>query len=505
MIGGPGLSVTSTTIALQRLKDENIAWKLLRSKRAPLVIAILDAHFTGDVRRIPVPEFISLVDIDLDDIRFRTSIEVRRSAQAYCEKWRADGYLVRRPVSQSRQETYELSSGALAAIEYTKRLLQPHRTATQSRLSIIIDQISTLALATDDNEDHRRQALLDERARLDEQLELLDQGHVEVLDEAKALERVRDIVSLAREIPTDFVHVRNDFEQINRSLYETIINYDEGHKEILSNIFDGVDEIAQTASGQSFKGFYSLLRNADLSETLQDNIDAILDCSFANDLDAEERRFLRGLMQVFVDQSQEVNGVMTSFAHGLRRFVQSQNYQQERVLKQRIDRALGRAYRMMELHPPTLPMENELNLTSVSIAPVTRWKLKNPIENQAAAIVDTPAEEPATITYEQLREITRETEIDFSELAQSVNAFLSLRSVHVGGQIIRDASGATIKEVLDAFPPTQGIASIVGLVALALEQGILRDGTETLHWNADDGRRFKATIPTLAFFHEVIA
>lgn len=499
------MSVTSTTIALQRLKDENIAWKLLRSKRAALTIAILDSHFTGDVRRIPVPEFISLVDIDLDDIRFRTDIEVKRSAQAYCEKWRSDGYLVRRPVMQSRQETYELSSGAVAAIEYTKRLMQPHRTATQSRLSIIIDQISSLALATDENEEHRRRALLNERARLDEQLELLDQGQIEVLDEGKALERVRDVVNLAREIPADFIHVRNDFEQINRSLYETIINYDEGHKEILSEIFDGVDEIAQTASGQSFKGFYSLLRNADLSETLQDDIDAILDCDFAANLSADERRFLRGLMQVFVDQSQEVNGVMTSFAHGLRRFVQSQNYQQERVLKQRIDRALGRAYRMVEHYPVTLPMKNELSLTSVQIAPVTRWRLKNPAENQAAPLVDMPVEAAEVITYEQLREITRETEIDFSELAQSVNACLNMRAIHVGGRTIRDAGGVTIGDVLEAFPPTQGIASIVGLVALALEQGTTHEGSETLHWNTNDNRRFRATVPKLTFSQEVIA
>lgn len=504
-IGGARLSVASTAIALQKLKDENIAWKLLRSKQAPLVIAILDAHFTGDVRRIPVPEFIGLVDIDLDDIRFRTTVEVKRSAQAYCDKWRVDGYLVRRPVAQSRQETYELSSGAFAAIEYAKRLMQPHRIATQSRLSTIIDQINGLALATDENEDRRRKALLDERARLDEQLDLLARGQIGVIDEAQALERAQDIVNLAREIPVDFVHVRNDFEEINRSLYDTIINYDEGHREILSDIFDGVDEIAETPSGQSFRGFYSLLRNADLSETLQDDIDAILECRFASELDGDDRRFLRNLMRMFVDQSQEVNGVMTSFAHGLRRFVQSQNYQQERALKKQIDYALGRAHRVVERYPPTLPMHRELNLTSVQIAPITRWKLKNPAETQAAPIDEVPAVETETMTFEQLRAIARETEIDFSELAQNVNELLNSRMIHIGGRAISDREGVTVGEVLDAYPPTQGIASIVGLVALALEQGDRHAGDETLHWRTNDGVRFRTTVPKLVFFREVTA
>ena len=102
------------------------------------------------------------------------------------------GYLIRRPVAQTRQETYELSSGVLMAIDYAKRMLQPHRTATQSRLSIIIDQISSLALATDENKDRRRQALREERDRIDQKLALLDQGHIDIIDRDKAAEKTRD-------------------------------------------------------------------------------------------------------------------------------------------------------------------------------------------------------------------------------------------------------------------------------------------------------------------------
>lgn len=499
------MSMISTAIALQNLKDENIAWKLLRSKRAPMIIAILDAHFAEDIRRIPVPEFVNLVDVDLDDIRARTSIEVTKSAQAYCDKWRTDGFLIRRPVAQTRQETYELSSGALMAIDYAKRMLQPHRTATQSRLSIIIDQINSLALATDENEDRRRRALLEERGRIDQQLALLDQGQIDVMDRSKAAEKTKDIVTLAREIPTDFVHVRNDFERINRSLYETIINYEPGHQSILTDIFDGVDEISQSASGQSFKGFYSLLRDSDLAETVQDDIDTILDSDFARELSPEERRFLRGLMRTFMDQSQEVNGVMTSFAQGLRRFVQSQNYQQERVLKQQLDRALGRAHRVIETHSCVFRTGQSLDLTSVQIMPVTRWRLKNPAETKASAAEHPSATETDTISFEELRRIARETEIDFDELARQVNDCLQWVLLQSSGDAADPQTSATIGEVLQRHPATQGLASIVGLVALALDQGISEDGDESLRWTSEDGRRYRARVPKLAFDKEVSA
>lgn len=494
------MSVVSTALALQTLKDENVSWRLLRTTRAPLTIAILDSHFTEDVRRIAVPEFVNAVQIDLDEITFRTSLEVNLSAAAYCEKWRADGFLIRRPMTQSRQETYELSSGALMAIDYAKRLVQPHRTATQSRLGTIIDQISALALDADENEARRRQALIEERARIDRQLALLDQGEMPPLDEAKALERASDIVSLAREIPTDFVHVRNDFEQIDHSLYETIINYEPGHKELLESIFDGVDEISQSASGQSFKGFYSLLRDSDLVESLQDDIDTVLDSSFANGLSPDERRFLRNLMRTFTDQSQEVNGVMTSFAHGLRRFVQTQNYQQERVLKQRIDQALGQAHRLVERLPCTLPLSNPLDLTSTAIMPVSRWKLKNPIESIAAPVAQASAAPATTISLEELRAIARETEIDFAELTAHVNDCLDA-AWSAGATAPSDS--VSIADVLRAHPATQGLASIVGLVALALENGHAQDGSETLHWKDGNGRPFKADVPLFTFTSKV--
>ncbi len=495
----------STAIALQNLKDDDIAWKLLRSKQAPMAIAILDAHFTEDVRRIPVSEFVNLVDIDLDDIRARTSIEVVRSAQAYCDKWRADGFLVRRPVAQTRQETYELSSGALMAIDYAKRMLQPHRTATQSRLSIIIEQISSLALSIDENEERRRQALLEERARIDAQLALLDEGRIDVLDYDRAVEKTQDIVSLAREIPADFVHVRNDFERINRSLYETIINYEPGHKSVLADIFDGVDEISQSPSGQSFKGFYSLLRDSDLTETVQDDVDTILDGEFARELSPEERRFLRNLVRTFVDQSQEVNGVMTSFAQGLRRFVQSQNYQQERVLKQQLDRALGRAHRVIEAYPCTQRMEGSLDLTSVQIMPVTRWRLKNPAETKAQAAEHPQTNETDTISFEELRRIARETEIDFDELVGQVNDCLRRASLRASGGAQEGRFVVSVGDVLRLHPATQGLTSVVGLVALALEQGLAEDGEEELRWATEDGRRWRAQVPKLAFYKEVSA
>ena len=358
------MAVVSNTLAFKSLQQDDAAWKLLNAQNAAVVIAILDEHLGGETSKRTVTDLVGLVDADLEELRERVpGISMTRSANEHCEQWRRDGYLMRKPMTGSRQETYELSGGALAAISFAKGLSKPHRTATKSRLSTILDRIADLSLATDPDYERRRSVLLSEKQRIDEQLAALDQGELEVMDPAQALEQARDILNMAQEIPRDFVNVSADFEHINKSLYAQIIGYEDGYQETLADVFAGVDHIAQSPSGQSFRGFYDLLRNLEASEKLQDDIDLILDCDFARELDPEERRFLRHFLQTLLDQGREVNETMTGLARGLRRLVQSQSFQQDRVLKRLLDRALGTAGTLTELYRGThaLPLELELS------------------------------------------------------------------------------------------------------------------------------------------------
>ena len=502
---GP-LSLLATAIRLQQMQSDQVVWKLLRAKNAPAVIAILDTHLGGSDRRLPVPELINLVEADLEELRFRADMEFSRSAQAYCEQWRADGYLVRRPVAQARQETYELSAGAVSAISIAKRLIEPHRIATQSRLNTIINQINSLALAIDLNEESRRAFLIEERSRIDEQLKQLDEGTFEVLDGEKAVEQAYDILSLAREVPDDFVKVRDDFELINKSLHAKIVNFEDGHREVLEDIFSGVDQIGQSPSGRSFKGFYALLRDISLTESLQDNIDAILDSGFAEALSTDDRHFLRDLLNTFVEQGQEVNATMTAFARGLRRFVQNQDYQHDRRLKQELDQALGKSHALMDALPVNIRVGAALDLTSLGSAPISRMTLKNPAESLAAPAAGIEVIEAQTVTLEQLRQIARETEIDFQELLQNVGRCLAQARAGAGanaGAGQERLASVSVGAVLEQFPATQGLASVVGLVVLALEQGRAGDGFETVHWQARTGGWHHANIERWEFFRDV--
>ncbi len=87
------------------------------------------------------------------------------------------------------------------------------------------------------------------------------------------------------------------------------------------------------------------------------------------------------------------------------------------------------------------------------------------------------------IDFAELIAIARESEIDFAELTDNVNAAL-------------DGSGSiSVAEVLHRFPATQGLASVVGLLSLASTYGTVDpDAREQIVWAGIDGIERSAVI-----------
>lgn len=494
------MSVTSDALLFQQLVDEHAAWRLLRAANAPVILAILDNHLGGQTRRLPTFELANLVEADLEELRLRTSLDLPRSAQDYCDQWRTAGFLVRRPSDQPRIETYELSAAAVTAIQFARGIAEPQRTATQSRLSTIIEAIQRLARDTDEDITKRKAALMSERDAIDEALKRLDEGIIETLENDRAVEQARDIMSIARQIPADFLTVTAEFEVINEQLHASILNSDDESAQILEDIFAGVDHIEQSSSGRSFGGFFSLLRDPALTESVQAALDDILSRPFAHDLTADERHRLRNLLRSSLNQSFEVHGVMTQFAQGLRRFVQEQSYQEQRQMKRLIDQTLALAHNLASEIPLNHEMLTRLSLTHIKMQPITRWQPHNPGLYRSDDAAIEPESASPKLSIEDLRKIVRESEIDYRELLNNVNAALSMKET-----VADEMPTVSLAEVLNQFPATQGVASVVGLVDIATRQGRQSEtrAFETVHWERRDGARRKATIPAFEFYREV--
>lgn len=497
------MSVLSQAHALTRLQSEHAAWSMLKADLAPVVVSVLDAHLGGETRRLESEELYELIDADLDDLRAHGFV-LPGSARAYCADWRTSGYLVRRPAGASRGETFELSAYALTAIRFLSQLAKPRKAVTESRLAGIAVQLRQLAVDSDPDAVRRIERLEAQRAAIDAEIEAINRGESPALERDRALERIRDIVALAEDIPTDFARVRGEFEDLNRDLRARVIESDEAQREVLDEIFRGVDLIDQSEAGRSFSSFSSLVLDPERGHEVEEDIRSVLDREFTADLSTAERRFLRRLLRTLKSHSSEIHGVITIFARGLRRYVQSQDYQRDRVLRRELRDSLAAAHTASTHIKPFAPTEAELELSAVPLRSVGAIHIHDPSANDAPEHVISHKTE--TISLEALRAIARETEIDFTELASNINALLNQR------RKARDDTGAadpeeptvTAAEVLNAFPATQGVASVAGLLLLGAQQGISTETHEFIRWTGLDGVRRQSSVPGYRFTGRVL-
>ena len=477
-------------IAGYRRLREQALWRLLAADHAPELIGLLQSLLQDGERRLPASALHERLQDHLDTINAsELPTELPRTAQAYVAHWLSQGYLERRLPEGSSEEEYELSAQAVQAVRFIAGLHAPRHAATESRLSLVIQQLVQLAEQTETDPAARLDALLAERARLDAEIERVRSGKVDAVGGQRALERTREVIQLADELAEDFRRVREDFERLNREFRERIID-DEGQRgDLLDRLFEGVDVIAGSEAGRSFGAFWKLLNNVEQSNQLDAAMETVLSRGFARRLQREERQLLRGFTRVMLERGGQVHDVMQHFARSLRGFVQSRGYLEQRRLNQLLKQAQAEALQLRDELGAHRRLPRELPLTSTRMRSLSQWRLHDPRHARIDGRIDLSG--AAAISLDSVGALVAQSEINYRGLR---------RDLH---ELLQDKPQLSIGEVLAARPAEQGLGSIIGYLSLATRHGVVAEGElEEVSWQGGDGQWRRARVPLVWFLKE---
>jgi hypothetical protein len=467
--------------ALRALR-QGPAWRLLSADNAPAVIALLDGQLLGKERRLPASVLVERVGRELTLLRAE-GWDMPQSASAYLADWLAKGWLERGYAGG--EEQYELTAGGIQAIRYVQGLAEQRAVATESRLSLVMQQLSELAEQTEPDTQARIDRLLRERARIDAEIASARSGRLKPLSDERALERLREIIALSDELASDFRRVRDELRSLNRSLRERIIESDGTRGEVLDQVFAGVDLIADSEAGRTFRAFWRLLTDPRESAELEDALESLVGRSFMRQLSRPERRWLLGLTRTLLERGGEVHEVMQLFARGLKQFVQSREYREQRRMTRLVKGAQRRALALKDRVKPYRPIGEELRLSSAALRSASQLKLHDPSADAASAGIERAA--AAEISLAAVGELVAHSEIDFRGLEENIRELVETR-----GQV-------SIAELLEVYPAEQGLGSLVGYLALGARDGVVTGGKERVTWRGLDGMVRRATIPKIYF------
>jgi hypothetical protein len=472
--------------ALRNLRDQPL-WKLLAATKAPVVIALLQSLFIEADKAPPSSVLLERLARDVDALR-STGEDLPQTPQAYIAEWLNQGWLTRRFPAGASEEEYELSAEALTALRFVTGLLRPRTTATESRLSVVIQQLSRLADETNASPEARLAALRAERDRIDRAIDEVERSGVKTLAPDRAIERAREVIALAQELAADFRSVRDEFERLNRGLRQSLMENEGSRGDVLEQLFAGVDLIGESDAGRTFNAFWRLLTDSEQAATLRESLDEVTGRPFARQLESHERKFLLGLTGALLNEGRGVHDVLQHFARSLKSFVQSREFLEHRRLHGLLKEATQAALGAKDLVRPNEQVGFELMQSSSRIRSVSQWALYDPAQRVTDSSM--PAAEPSELDLDVVSELVRQSEIDFRTLKAHLRAILERQSQ------------VTIGQILTAFPAEQGLGSVVGYVALGARHGEVTDGSEVVSWAGDDATQRRARVPTIYFMRE---
>lgn len=484
------MSTVSTARAARRLAGEHPAWSLLRSQDAAASVALLGRHLARSTRRLSEATLVTRLDDDIAALR-RQGFDVP-GARSQIDTWLRDGVLVRRPGvgvdGTPGPEQLELSDGGLAAVAFVARLARPHRTATPTRLSIVLGALRDLARDVETDPELRLAALRAERDRIDAEIDRVRHGTgVTAADPAETAERVREVLALAADIPADLLRVRAALTESDAELRRELTASGPARDAFVDDVFRGVDHLAETPSGSGLARFRAVLDAGEHDAV--DQVTRLLRAPGAAELTSTEAGALRRLLPELRGATDDATDTMTTLRRALQRAARSGGLPREQALAGLLRDVEATALELADDIPPTTTTRVTLRLGAVAPLSPGGVALHDPADVRPAPLVrPRPAAAGRGTDLATLRTLARAAEIDDDELRGNVN------------EVVTRRGSATIGDVLAAHPATQGLASVVGLLSLAGRHGLREEGrTEDVVWPAPDGTLRHARLPRHRF------
>ncbi|MDO4631394.1 MAG: DUF3375 domain-containing protein [Corynebacterium sp.] len=482
------MSIVARAISNRRLEEKSAILGLLRSPLMPVVLGFVAEHFPPSTKARLATEIYDLLDADLKMLRAE-GFDLPHDPQTYITDWVKVGWLLRRPGTALTGETIEPSVTTLNALDAIERWQHPHSAISAARINSIAESLENLSRESDPDINTRLAHLEEQKEALEQLIADTERGYFEVLSATQISERIIDVLELAGTMPADFAQVRTELEDINRSLRRQLLEPEDSRGQVLDDIFRGVDVIAESDAGRRFRDFYGALLEHKKSTPIDDWVTSILKRDNARYLNPELTEQLRQLFQELESEGYQVNMLMTELSRSLRDYVRTQDFTENRRMLEllRETQALaGRAIEHQHLGP-LVQLQTPLTQIGMNIHSINSLEMKN-LGQEMVETLPAPLAE-AHIDTDALFESVRASEIDFEELRG-----------HITGSVA-DRGQATIGDVLQDYPATQGLASVVGLLYFAMANGTALESLETVTWD-DNGTPMQAVITGWLFTHD---
>ena len=456
--------------------------QILRAEHFPLLVSFFHLAFKQlEKQTYTQSALISLLGDFLNGLERQGFKDYLQPPVNYLQKWAQQGYM-RRYYETTDEPIYELSPASVSALRWLEDLNKQQFVGTHSRLLQFFSLLQNIVNKTAGPYE-RMQHLLEERKKIDAEIENIKQGRFEKPSDTLLKEEYFLAEETARRLLSDFRQVEENFRELDTETRQKIIKSNLAKGVVLDNIFEQQDFLWNTDQGKSFKAFWEFLMSESMQQELEDLIQKLNDIPSIKEVKQEQ--IVDRIKYNLVDAGDKVNRSNDGLIEQLRKYVEQKNLSESKHIMQSIESI---EYLLMQ-------NKNDINATDILMEVDMVFKpvllMEKPLFTPPVKIVfeQTPVEEGnadanTNILFEQFY-------IDIDLLRNNVKTLLRVKTQ------------VSLSELLLHYKSTKGSAEILGYMQIAAEDSrhfINNNLTEKLDiLNTDSGKKFELETPLVIF------
>ncbi|TQN42099.1 uncharacterized protein DUF3375 [Blastococcus colisei] len=466
--------------ALQR---HSSAWRLVRADHAPLIISFLDQVFVeGNVRGIAAGELADRLDDVLHALNEgQEPPQFPKPARAYLDAWAAPdaGWLRKYYLAGSDEPHFDATPAAEKAVAWCASLRARAFVGTESRLNTVVDLLRQMVYGAEADPDTRLAELERRRQEIDDEIERVRRGEVDVMDPSAQRDRYQQFAGTARELLADFREVEGNFRALDRDLREQITTWDGAKGGLLEQVVDGRASIADSDQGKSFHAFYDFLLSPTRQEELTDLLRRVHELPAL--ADGDDR--LRAVHHEWLAAGERTQTTVRTLSEQLRRYLDDRVWLENRRVMDILRSIETSALQLRGERRVELSVEIDA-LASTVVLPMER-PLYTP---QTRAAVDSSSLQSG------------DDDFDATALFGQVHVDPAPLTAHVRRALLQ-RSQVGLAALLHDHPLEQGLAELVTYFSLTdgAFDVVFDDTPEQVAWTDGDGHTRRATVPRVTY------
>jgi hypothetical protein len=437
----------------QRLIDHP-AVRLLRSPNGALTLTFLHRAFK-EQQTISVPESHLRARLEnfLDEAREQRPGAYTQTAADYLSAWCGDEHVLLKKFysDEADEPVFELTTPAERAMRWLEDLQARPFVGAESRLELIFQQLEEIALFSTPDVERRISALHEQQKALQAQIDSIEATNsAQAYTAVQLTERFANALDLASGLTGDFRQLEENFKEVARGLAEAQMQPGATKGRMVGQLLDTHSALKESAQGQSFYAFWNLLSSPERQRTWRDLVRQVYQLD-AIDSRLRANKLIERLSTRLLVEGERVVRSNERMAATLRRALESASTGEDRRLRELI-RNIQQLALASRQSPPQEEAFFDLAGPAQPFASFSRpfWQPDAMGQISSSMRFDSTPPDP-----EILERFLALADLNLTRLREQVRTCLV------------SCDSILLSEVLERFPPREGILEVVGYLVVA--------------------------------------